>query len=65
MKTYQMIINGENIGENLPVVEVNNPATGEVIATVPRGGAVEAASAVAAAYEAFSGQSFPLMIAAS
>jgi succinate-semialdehyde dehydrogenase / glutarate-semialdehyde dehydrogenase len=53
MKTYQMIINGENIGENLPVVEVNNPATGEVIATVPKGGAEEAASAVDAAYEAF------------
>jgi succinate-semialdehyde dehydrogenase / glutarate-semialdehyde dehydrogenase len=48
-----MIINGENIGENLPVVEVNNPATGEVIATVPKDGAVEAASAVDAAYEAF------------
>jgi succinate-semialdehyde dehydrogenase / glutarate-semialdehyde dehydrogenase len=29
MKTYQMIINGEKIGENLPVVEVNNPATGD------------------------------------
>jgi succinate-semialdehyde dehydrogenase / glutarate-semialdehyde dehydrogenase len=53
MKTYQMIINGENIGENLPVVEVNNPATGKVIATVPKGGAGEAASAVDAAYEAF------------
>jgi succinate-semialdehyde dehydrogenase / glutarate-semialdehyde dehydrogenase len=53
MKTYQMIINGENIGENLPVVEVNNPATGEVIATVPKGGAEEAASAADAAYEAF------------
>jgi succinate-semialdehyde dehydrogenase / glutarate-semialdehyde dehydrogenase len=53
MKTYQMIINGKNIGENLPVVEVNNPATGEVIATVPKGGAEEAASAADAAYEAF------------
>ncbi|WP_210467892.1 NAD-dependent succinate-semialdehyde dehydrogenase [Sporosarcina sp. 6E9] len=53
MKTYQMMINGENQGENLPVVEVNNPATGEVIATVPKGGADEAALAVDAAYEAF------------
>ncbi|QUW23120.1 NAD-dependent succinate-semialdehyde dehydrogenase [Sporosarcina sp. Marseille-Q4063] len=53
MKNYQMIINGENVGENLPVVEVNNPATGEMIATVPRGSAEEAASAVDAAYEAF------------
>ena len=39
--------------KSLPLIEVNNPATGEVIATVPKGGANEAASAVDAAYEAF------------
>ena len=37
----------------MPIIKVENPATGEVIATVPKGGAEEAASAVDAAYEAF------------
>ncbi len=57
MKTFEMIINGDEVGEGLPVIEVNNPATGEVIATVPKGGAEEAALAVDAAYEAFTGWS--------
>lgn len=50
---YEMMINGSEIGEGLPVVNVKNPATGEVIATVPKGGEKEAALAVDAAYEAF------------
>ena len=53
MKIYEMIINGEKVGDGLPIIKVENPATGEVIATVPKGGAKEAASAVDAAYEAF------------
>lgn len=53
MKVFQMIINGEEVGHDLPVIEVSNPATGDVIATVPKGGKDEAASAVDAAYGAF------------
>ncbi|WP_172372073.1 NAD-dependent succinate-semialdehyde dehydrogenase [Sporosarcina jiandibaonis] len=53
MKIYEMIINGERVGDRLPIIKVENPATGEVIATVPKGGAEEAAFAVDAAYEAF------------
>lgn len=53
VKQYSMIINGENIGTELPVIDVNNPATGEVFATVPRGGSKEATQAVDAAYDAF------------
>ncbi|MBE4907822.1 NAD-dependent succinate-semialdehyde dehydrogenase [Bacillus luteolus] len=48
-----MYINGKWVGENLNVIEVENPATGEVIATVPLGGAKEAKLAVDAAYSAF------------
>ncbi|KGX86651.1 NAD-dependent succinate-semialdehyde dehydrogenase [Pontibacillus marinus] len=53
METYAMRINGEDIGKELPPLEVNNPATGEIIATVPHAGANEAKQAVDAASQAF------------
>lgn len=53
MKTYEMIINGESIGDGLPVIQIVNPATGEAFATVPKGSQEEAVLAVDAAYEAF------------
>ncbi|MFJ7934499.1 NAD-dependent succinate-semialdehyde dehydrogenase [Sporosarcina sp. NPDC096371] len=53
MKTYLMMINGEEVGHELPVIEVSNPATGEVFATVPKGSREEAELAVDAAYKAF------------
>ncbi|MDF0728816.1 NAD-dependent succinate-semialdehyde dehydrogenase [Cytobacillus sp. S13-E01] len=53
MEKYSMYINGEWVGSDLNVIEVNNPATDEVIATVPLGGTVEARLAVDAAYSAF------------
>jgi succinate-semialdehyde dehydrogenase / glutarate-semialdehyde dehydrogenase len=53
MENYQMIINGEEIGSELSTIEVVNPATNEVLATVPNGGRKEAESAVHAAHEAF------------
>lgn len=52
-----MYINGEWVGEDLSKVEVMNPATGEVVATVPYGGANEATEAVTAAYNSFTGWS--------
>ncbi|MFC0273045.1 NAD-dependent succinate-semialdehyde dehydrogenase [Metabacillus herbersteinensis] len=53
MKNYLMYINGQWVGQELNKVEVTNPATSEVIATVPKGGAVAAVQAVDAAQEAF------------
>lgn len=53
MKAYSMIINGKNVGEDLSKIDVTNPSTGNVIATVPDGGAEEATQAVDAAYTAF------------
>ncbi|MGG1631683.1 NAD-dependent succinate-semialdehyde dehydrogenase [Rossellomorea sp. NRS-1567] len=53
MQHYNMIINGEQIGSDLSKRDVTNPATSEVIATIPNGGKKEAASAVDAAYGAF------------
>lgn len=53
MNTYYMIINGEEVGHDLPVIEVSNPATGQVFASVPRGSSPEATLAVDAAYAAF------------
>jgi len=47
----QCLIGGEWLGA--PVDPVDNPATGEVIASVPRLGAVEAEMAVSAAHAAF------------
>ncbi len=52
MKQTPMYINGEWITLEQEI-QVNNPATNEIIATVPRAGAVEAKLAVDAAYEAF------------
>ncbi|MFG6114909.1 NAD-dependent succinate-semialdehyde dehydrogenase [Halobacillus sp. MO56] len=53
METYLMKINGQETGHELPTLEVNNHANGEIIATVPKGGKVEAKQAVDAASEAF------------
>lgn len=53
MKTYEMIINGEAIGQRLPVIEVVNPATEEAFATVPKGSREEATLAVDAAEATF------------
>ncbi|TWI59668.1 NAD-dependent succinate-semialdehyde dehydrogenase [Halalkalibacter nanhaiisediminis] len=53
MKHYQMYINGEWVGQELDLIEVTNPATAEIIATVPHGGYKEAYLAADAAYEAF------------
>ncbi|AIK39322.1 aldehyde dehydrogenase family protein [Bacillus pseudomycoides] len=47
-----MYINGEWIGLQ-EQIEINNPATQEVFATVPKGGVIEAKQAVDAAHEAF------------
>ncbi|RBW68809.1 NAD-dependent succinate-semialdehyde dehydrogenase [Bacillus taeanensis] len=53
MQNYGIYINGEWIGQDFERVEVTNPATSEIIATVPKGGAKEAKQAVDAAHEAF------------
>ncbi|KSU64387.1 NAD-dependent succinate-semialdehyde dehydrogenase [[Bacillus] enclensis] len=53
MQHYNMLINGEEIGNDLPKTEVTNPATSEVVATIPRGGKDEAVRAVDAADTAF------------
>jgi succinate-semialdehyde dehydrogenase / glutarate-semialdehyde dehydrogenase len=53
MQHYNMIINGEQIGSDPSKRDVTNPATSEVIATIPNGGKKEAASAVDAAHGAF------------
>lgn len=45
----QMVINGEAVGKNLKRIEVMNPATNEIVGTVPEGGEVEAKLAVDAA----------------
>ncbi|PXW86993.1 succinate semialdehyde dehydrogenase [Pseudogracilibacillus auburnensis] len=50
---YVMNINGEKVGETLPKMEVRNPATNEVVGTVPNGGAEEAQLAIKAAYHSF------------
>ena len=41
-----MVVNGEQIGEDLPKIEVINPATNEVVGTVPSGGEKEAELAI-------------------
>lgn len=48
-----LFINGEWMGEDLEKSPVHNPATGELISEVPRGGKKEALAAVEAAYTAF------------
>lgn len=52
MKGY-LYINGQWTGENLERINVNNPANGEVIGTVPNGGENEIRSAIKSAHEAF------------
>ncbi|TDL31348.1 NAD-dependent succinate-semialdehyde dehydrogenase [Jeotgalibacillus sp. S-D1] len=53
MEHYSLIIDGKDTGQDLPKIEVTNPATKEVIATVPKGGTNEAKQAVDAAHAAF------------
>lgn len=51
---YKLYINGEWVeSENGETIPITNPATKEVIAFVPNGGALEAKKAVDAAHEAF------------
>jgi succinate-semialdehyde dehydrogenase/glutarate-semialdehyde dehydrogenase len=45
-----LYINGEWVGEDLEKINVYNPATGEVVGTVPKGGARETELAIKAAY---------------
>jgi len=52
MKQYDLYINGEWSDFGLERTDVTNPATNEVIATIPIGGANEAKKATDAAYEA-------------
>lgn len=48
-----LYINGQWAGDNLEKVEVRNPATGELVSKVPKGGRKEALYAVEAAADAF------------
>src|SRR5690625_3559495 len=48
-----LYINGQWTGDNLEKVEVRNPATGELVSKVPKGGRKEALYAVEAAADAF------------
>lgn len=49
MANFEMYINGEWTGKELEQMDVTNPATGETIASVPKGGSDEARAAVDAA----------------
>ena len=53
MEKYALLINGQQTGQDLDTIEVINPATSDVVATVPNGSTMEAKEAVDAAYEAF------------
>ena len=53
MKNYDLYVNGEWNDFGLERLDVKNPATNEVVATVPIGGAKEAKEAADAAYHAF------------
>ncbi|MDG5471958.1 NAD-dependent succinate-semialdehyde dehydrogenase [Jeotgalibacillus sp. ET6] len=53
MDRYSLFIDGKETGQDLPVIEITNPATEKVFATVPQGGKQEARSAVDAAHAAF------------
>lgn len=53
MKNYDLYVNGEWANFGLKRLDVRNPATNEIVATVPVGGANEANKAVDAAYDAF------------
>lgn len=52
IQDYQLYIDGNWTGKELEQIDVVNPATNEVIATVPKGGAEEAKQAVDAAHKA-------------
>lgn len=49
-----MYINGEDVGAELPKIDVINPANGEKVGSVPNGGKAEAKRAIEAAHTAFS-----------
>ncbi|WP_405196595.1 NAD-dependent succinate-semialdehyde dehydrogenase [Virgibacillus necropolis] len=53
MHAYEMYINGKWVGKELEQIDVVNPATNEVMATVPKGGEKEAKKAVDAAHDVF------------
>ncbi|WP_456277243.1 NAD-dependent succinate-semialdehyde dehydrogenase [Bacillus sp. AK128] len=53
MERYSMYINGQWMGQELDLIEVLNPATNEVIASVPKGGKREANLAIDAAFDSF------------
>lgn len=53
MTNYDLYVNGEWNDFGLEKLDVRNPATNEVVGTVPIGGANEAKKAVDAAYDAF------------
>lgn len=53
MRKQEMYINGQWVGKDMEQIEVVNPATNELIATVPKGGRKEAKLAVDAAATAF------------
>ncbi len=53
MNQTLMYIDGKWVGEDLDIIKVSNPATNEIIASVPNGGKEEATQAVHAAHEAF------------
>jgi len=50
----KLFINGEWTGDELEKIEIHNPATGEMVGTVPNGGRAETLIAIDTAYEAFS-----------
>src|SRR5699024_12708958 len=50
---YEMYIDGKWTGKDLEQIDVINPATNELLATVPKGGEKEAKAAVDAASAAF------------
>lgn len=52
VQAYELYIDGNWTGKKLNQIDVVNPATNEVIATVPKGGEKEAKQAVDAAHEA-------------
>lgn len=49
----EMVINGKNVGGKLERIEVVNPATNELVGTVPNGAEREAQLAIEAAHRAF------------
>lgn len=53
----RLYINGEWQGDNLEQIDVRNPANGEVIGHVPKGGKKETKLAIDASYQAFKGWS--------